>query len=309
MPEVLATVAAVRRACDTARGAGATVGLVPTMGYLHEGHRSLMRAARRECGFVVASIFVNPLQFGPHEDLDRYPRDLDADLEACAADGVDAVFVPSVSELYPQYPPVTTVHVADLTDALCGASRPGHFDGVTTVVTKLFAIAAPCRAYFGRKDAQQLAVVTRLAADLNLAVDVVGCPLVREPDGLARSSRNAYLTAEQRAAAPALFAALCAGADAVRHGERSARAIESLVRRRIEREPALRVDYVEVRDAATIAAIDRLVGDVLLAVAALCGTTRLIDNVRLSVDGARVTADLGVGWAAAIDEPGVDAPA
>jgi pantoate--beta-alanine ligase len=294
--EVVTTIAAMRVACDDARLRGDVVGVVPTMGYLHDGHRSLMRAARRDCGFVVVTIFVNPLQFGPAEDLDRYPRDLDGDLAACAAEGVDTVFAPDVDELYPQYPPVTTVRVAGLTDALCGARRPGHFDGVTTIVTKLLSIVGPCRAYFGRKDAQQLAVIKRLVADLDLAAHVVGCPLVREDDGLARSSRNAYLDAAQRAAATVIFAALRAGVDAVTSGERSARAVEAVVRGALDAEPLLRVDYVEVRDAATIAEVDTVTGAVLLAVAAFCGSTRLIDNVALLVDGERVDADLGIGW-------------
>jgi pantoate--beta-alanine ligase len=268
------------------------------MGYLHEGHRSLMRAARSECGFVVVSIFVNPLQFGPNEDLDRYPRDLSGDLAVCADEGVDAVFAPTVGALYPQYPPATTVHVSGLTDALCGASRPGHFDGVTTVVTKLFSIVGPARAYFGRKDAQQLAVVTRMAADLDLPVTVVGCPLVREPDGLALSSRNALLAPDDRAAAATLFAALRAGVDAVRAGERDARAVEAVVRARVLDEPRLTIDYVEARDGLTIAPITRIDGRVLLALAAFCGPahTRLIDNIGLVVNGDRVEADLGIGW-------------
>ena len=207
MAAFIETIVALRDACADARASQRTVGLVPTMGYLHEGHRSLMRAARAETDFVAVTIFVNPLQFGPSEDLGRYPRDLVRDLEACAQEGVDAVFAPSVAEMYPQ-PPATTVHVAGLTDGLCGTQRPVHFDGVTTVVAKLFSIAGPCRAYFGRKDAQQVAVVTRMAADLDLPVAVVACPLVRESDGLALSSRNAYLSADDRRAAPVLFRAL-----------------------------------------------------------------------------------------------------
>ncbi len=296
MPVIITTVAALRAACSAARSEGRSVGLVPTMGYLHDGHRSLMRAARAECDFVVTTIFVNPLQFGPTEDLDRYPRDLEGDIAACRDEGVDAVFAPTVLELYPQYPPATTVHVAGLTDALCGSSRPGHFDGVTTIVAKLFSIAGPCRAYFGRKDAQQLAVITRMAADLDLAVDVIGCPLVREHDGLARSSRNAYLDPHQREVAPAIFAALRAGVDAVRAGARSARALEAIVTERLAAHPELRVEYAEVRDAATIAPIERLEGQVLLAVAVFCGSTRLIDNVALRVSGESVDADLGIGW-------------
>jgi pantoate--beta-alanine ligase len=266
------------------------------MGYLHEGHRSLMRAARDECDFVVATIFVNPLQFGPNEDLDRYPRDIDGDLAACRAEGVDAVLMPVVSELYPEYPPRTTVHVAGLTEALCGASRPTHFDGVTTVVAKLLSIAGPCRAYFGRKDAQQLAVIRRMTADLDLPATIVGCPLVREPDGLALSSRNAYLDAEQRAVAPTIFAALRAGVDAVQRGERDARRVEAIVREPIAAVPAFTIDYVEVRDADTIGSLDHVDGAVLIAVAVFCGSTRLIDNVRLEVSGDLVSADLGTGW-------------
>src|SRR5919201_150183 len=183
------TISELRAACDDARAGGRRVGLVPTMGFLHEGHRSLMRAARRDNDLVVVSIFVNPLQFGASEDLDRYPRDLAGDLAQRDHEGVDAVFTPSVAEMYPHGPSLTTVHVAQLTSDLCGAARPTHFDGVTTVVTKLFAIAGPCAAYFGRKDAQQLAVVTRMVDDLNLPVEIVGCPIVREADGLAMSSR------------------------------------------------------------------------------------------------------------------------
>lgn len=298
MTEVFTTIASIRAACDAARARGAVVGVVPTMGYLHDGHLSLMRAARSECDFVVVTIFVNPLQFGPNEDLDRYPRDVDGDLAACRAEGVDAVFMPPVSELYPEYPPRTIVHVAGLTDALCGASRPTHFDGVTTVVTKLLSIVGPCHAYFGRKDAQQLAIVRRMTADLDIPAVIVGCPLVREADGLARSSRNAYLDETQRAAAPTIFKALRAGVAAVHEGERDARRVEAIVRGMIESEPELRVDYVEARNADTIGTIDRIAGHVLVAVAVFCGSTRLIDNVALDVCGDEVTADLGTGWQA-----------
>ena len=187
----------LRARCEDTRHRGGTVGLVPTMGFFHEGHRSLMRAARAHHDLVVTTIFVNPLQFGPTEDLDAYPRDLAGDAAAADAEGVDLLFTPSVAEMYPE-PTRTTVHVAGLTEGLCGAERPTHFDGVTTVVAKLFSIVGPCHAYFGRKDFQQLAVVTRMAADLDLPVRVVGCPLVREPDGLAMSSRNVRLDAGER---------------------------------------------------------------------------------------------------------------
>lgn len=287
------TIADLRAACDRARTEGRRVGLVPTMGFLHEGHRSLMRAAREACDFVVVTIFVNPLQFGAGEDLDRYPRDLSGDLAQCEEEGVDAVFVPSVAEMYPSGPPLTTVHVDALTADLCGAARPSHFDGVGTVVTKLFAIAGPCSAFFGRKDAQQLAVIQRLVEDLNLPVVVVGCPIVREPDGLARSSRNAYLSPRQRRAALVLSRALEAAADAAVAGERDASALVGVVRALVSTEPEVALEYVAVREAHELTPVEVVDGDVLLALAAHVGETRLIDNVRLSVHGADVHADLG----------------
>ena len=266
------------------------------MGYLHSGHRSLMQAARAATDFVVVTIFVNPLQFGPGEDLDRYPRDLVADMRACSEEGVDVVFAPAVEEMYPS-PMKTTVHVADLTSDLCGRARPTHFDGVTTVVAKLLSIAGPSKVFFGRKDAQQLAVVRRMVSDLNLPVEVVGCPLVREADGLALSSRNAYLSGEERAAATVLFTALRAAADAVAAGERDAVTVATLLRETISNRSGVVLEYAEVRDADEITPIDRIEGEVLLVVAARLGHTRLIDNVRLSVAGDAVTADLGTGHA------------
>jgi pantoate--beta-alanine ligase len=289
----LDTIAAVRHGCDDARSTGARVALVPTMGYLHDGHRSLVRAARAECDYVVVSIFVNPLQFGAGEDLDRYPRDLAGDLAVCEAEHVDVVFAPTVAEMYPRAP-LTTVHVDQLTAAMCGLARPTHFDGVTTVVTKLFSIVGACRAYFGRKDAQQLAVVTRMAADLNLPVEVVGCPIVREPDGLAMSSRNAYLEPDQRTAALVLSRALRDAAGAVVAGERDANRVAELVRAHVAAEPLVALEYVDVRDAYELTEIDRVDGSVLVALAARVGTTRLIDNVALFVDGDKVCVDHGV---------------
>jgi pantoate--beta-alanine ligase len=292
MSALIENIVALRDACNQARASGGTVGLVPTMGYLHEGHRSLMRAARAETSFVVVSIFVNPLQFGPNEDLGRYPRDLAGDVETCADEGVDVVFAPSVVEMYPNGS-ATTVHVAGVTEGLCGDHRPGHFDGVTTVVAKLFSIAGPCRSYFGRKDAQQVAVVARMASDLDLPVDVVACPLVRESDGLALSSRNAYLSSADRRAAPVLFRALRAAGDAVVAGERDPRTLSGVVRGLVATEPTVELEYVEVRDAASIAPIDRVDGNVLIALAARLGGTRLIDNVGISVHGSDVALDLG----------------
>jgi len=288
------TIAEVRAACERARRAGRTVGVVPTMGFLHEGHRSLIRQARARTDFVVVTIFVNPLQFGAGEDLDRYPRDLAGDLSQCADEGVDCVFAPSQAEMYPR-PPLTTVHVAQLTDGLCGAARPTHFDGVTTVVTKLFAIVGPSVAFFGRKDAQQLAVVTRMVHDLDLPVEVVGCPLVREADGLALSSRNAYLDPEERAAAPVLFRALRAASDAVVAGERDAARVRAVVATEVAEQPLVTLEYVEVRDAHELTQLTQLDGEVLLAVAARFGHTRLIDNVGITVDGNTVRVDLGTG--------------
>jgi pantoate--beta-alanine ligase len=286
-------IADLRTACDTARASGRRVGLVPTMGFLHAGHRSLMRSAAAATDFVVVTIFVNPLQFGANEDLDRYPRDLAGDLEACAAEGVDCVFTPSVAEMYPR-PPHTTVHGDGLTADLCGAARPTHFDGVTTVVAKLFAISGPCVAFFGRKDAQQLAVITRMVGDLDLPVEVVGCPIVREPDGVAMSSRNAYLGAEDREAARVLSHALRKAVDAVVGGERDASRVANLVRETVATEPRVELEYAEVRDAYELTPMTELDGPVLLALAARVGATRLIDNVLIQVDGMQVSADLGV---------------
>jgi pantoate--beta-alanine ligase len=291
---LLETISDLRRACDRARAQGGRVGLVPTMGSLHEGHRSLIRAAREACDVVVVTIFVNPLQFGAGEDLDTYPRDLSGDMALCEREGVDLVFAPSVAEMYPSGPPLTTVHVAGLTDDLCGASRPTHFDGVATVVTKLFAITGPCRAYFGRKDAQQLAVIARMAADLDLPVEVVDCPIVREPDGLARSSRNAYLSTDERRSALVLSRALESAAAAVVAGERDPIALLDLVRGLVASEPGVELEYTEARAAHDLSRLDVLEGDVLLALAAQVGTTRLIDNVLLSIRGRDVTADLGI---------------
>jgi pantoate--beta-alanine ligase len=286
-------IADLRATCDRARASGLRVGVVPTMGFLHDGHLSLMRAARAATDFVVVTIFVNPLQFGAHEDLDTYPRDLAGDLAQCAAESVDCVFSPSVAEMYPR-PPLTTVHVSELTTDLCGAARPTHFDGVTTVVAKLFAIVGPCAAFFGRKDAQQLAVVTRMADDLNLPVEVVGCPIVREADGLAMSSRNAYLSPPDRAAALVLSRALRGAVDSILGGERDAGRLVRLVREIVATEPRVDLEYVEVRDAHELTPMATVDGSVLIAVAARVGETRLIDNVVVRADDSGVTADVGI---------------
>ncbi len=295
-PLVIERVAALRAELDAIRAQGRTVGFVPTMGAFHEGHRSLMRAARANHDMVVVSLFVNPLQFGPSEDLDRYPRDLAGDLAVATAEGVDIVFAPPVDEMYPGFPapPLTTVSVAGLTGGLCGSSRPGHFDGVATVVAKLFSIVGPSTAYFGKKDAQQLAVVRRMAADLCLPVEVVGCPLVREPDGLAMSSRNRNLSPAEREAATVIHRGLQSGADVVVGGERDACKLRRVVANVLTTEPLVRLEYAEVVAADTLAPLEELAGDVLVAVAARVGDVRLIDNMTIRVDARGAVVDLGV---------------
>lgn len=263
------------------------------MGFFHTGHRSLMRAARAENDVVVVSIFVNPLQFGPTEDLAAYPRDPEGDARVVEAEGVDVLFTPTVEEVYPE-PTRTIVHVEGLTDDLCGAARPTHFDGVTTVVAKLVSIVGPCRAYLGRKDFQQLAVVTRMTTDLNLPVEVVGCPLVREADGLAMSSRNAYLSDSERAAATVLSRAVFWASETVVRGERDPRAVAASIRQVAAMEPTVALEYVEVRSARDLTPVAELDGEVVVAVAARVGRARLIDNCTMSIHGHDVGVDLGV---------------
>jgi pantoate--beta-alanine ligase len=269
---------AFRDALDEARRGHRRVGLVPTMGFLHAGHRSLMDAAVAETDVAALTIFVNPLQFGPTEDLSDYPRDLDQDLAMADQAGIAHVLAPSVDEMYPQ-PVVTTVSVAGVSAPLEGESRPTHFTGVATVVVKLFAIAGPCRAYFGEKDFQQLAVVRRMVLDLSLPVEVVGCPTVREPDGLARSSRNVNLSPAERAAAPVLHRALLAGRDAIETGERKAAAVRRIMHEVVATEPLAQLDYAEVVDAVTFDVPAPLHGDLRLLIAARFARARLIDNV------------------------------
>ncbi|WP_334143938.1 pantoate--beta-alanine ligase [Rhabdothermincola sp.] len=280
--EVHETIASIRQSLLEQRQAGRSVGFVPTMGYLHDGHLSLMARSRAECDVTVVSIFVNPLQFAPNEDLSTYPRDLDRDLARCRRIGVDAVFAPDASEMYPEQI-LTSVSVAELSSTMEGAVRPAHFTGVATVVTKLFNIVGPCRAYFGEKDYQQLAIVRKMARDLDQPVTVVGCPIVREPDGLAMSSRNVYLDEDERAAAPVLHRALQAGAATILAGERSAPAVRHLMAGIVEAEPLARLDYAEVVDAATLRPVDPLAGSVRLLVAARFGRTRLLDNLGVDV--------------------------
>lgn len=268
------------------------VGLVPTMGFLHEGHLSLAREARRDTDTVVMSLFVNPLQFGAGEDLSAYPRDRERDAALAESVGVDVLFAPPLDEMYPE-PPATEVGVPALSESLEGVFRPGHFTGVATVVAKLFAGLRPDRAYFGRKDAQQLAVIRRLAADLSFPVFIVGCPIVREPDGLALSSRNVFLSADDREAATAISRGLMDAADAVEAGERSARALESLVASAIGDSPHIQLDYVALADSRNVLLLSDLDRPAFLAVAATVGTTRLIDNVHFDPVGDTFVADRG----------------
>ncbi|HET9194330.1 MAG TPA: pantoate--beta-alanine ligase [Vicinamibacterales bacterium] len=279
--EVAETIARVRAWRDDRRRAGQRVGFVPTMGALHEGHARLIETARQRGDQVVVSIFVNPLQFDRKDDLERYPRTLDADLRICNDRGVELVFAPTAGEMYP-VEPLCTVTVKRVTDRLCGQFRPGHFDGVATVVTKLFDIVQPDVAYFGEKDAQQLAVIRRMVADLNIPVDIAGVPTVREADGLALSSRNVRLSAEERSKAIALYRALREAERAVAGGERDARAVERLAAAVIPPDASLRLEYLEVVDPVELQRVDGIEGTVLVAGALWVGNTRLIDNLTIS---------------------------
>jgi len=282
MPQVHETIERFRAALEAERHAGRSVGLVPTMGYLHEGHASLLERAAADNDVAALTIFVNPLQFAEGEDLSTYPRDPEGDLRLAASCGVGHVFSPSREEMYPG-PVLTAVAVAEITARFEGSSRPEHFGGVATVVTKLFAVAGRCRAYFGEKDYQQLAVVRRLAADLSFPVDVVGCPIAREPDGLALSSRNVYLSPAQRAAAPALHRGLLAAAAAAQTGERDVTAVSEVLAEAVRAEPEAVLDYAVLVDAATLEPAARVGGDQRLLVAAGFGSTRLLDNLALQV--------------------------
>ncbi len=283
---MIPSVEGVTKALSSARAQGRTVGLVPTMGALHAGHMALVERASRDRDVVAVTIFVNPLQFGPGEDLEEYPRDIDADLAKLERVGVDVAFVPSVAEMYPRGVS-TTVRVGRIGEILEGASRPSHFEGVATVVAKLFAMAGPCHAYFGEKDYQQLVVLRRLAADLCFPVEVVACPTVREKDGLAMSSRNARLGAAERASATVLYRSLLAGRAAVASGETRPSRVAGEIASVVRAEPRARLDYAEVVDASDLSVPHDLTGrDLRLLVAAEMGGVRLIDNIPVSVAGA-----------------------
>jgi pantoate--beta-alanine ligase len=278
--EILRTIDSVRQWVRAQRAQGRPVHFVPTMGYFHEGHLSLMRRAREDGGAVIVSIFVNPLQFGPSEDFERYPRDFERDRQMAESVGVAAIFYPEVAEMYPEgYQ--TEVQVKELSKPLCGRSRPGHFEGVATVVLKLFNIVTPDRAYFGMKDYQQLRVIQQLVRDLNLPVEIVPCPIVREADGLAMSSRNVYLSPDERAAATVLSRSLQWAQAQHAAGERDARRLRDGVYAQIAAEPLARIDYVEVVDAETLQPIECIERPALVALAVFFGKARLIDNCLL----------------------------
>lgn len=275
--EIIKTISEVRRITAAWKQEGLSIGFVPTMGYLHEGHQSLIERAASENDRVVASVFVNPLQFGPTEDFSSYPRDLERDMAVCSSAGAHMIFHPEAGEMYfPDF--CTYVDMDSLTEGLCGKSRPGHFRGVCTVVLKLFNIVGADRSYFGEKDAQQLAVIKRMVRDLSMGVEIVGCPIIREKDGLAKSSRNTYLSPTEREAALILKKSLDAGRMLANEGERNAKRIVDAIRENLLTEPLARLDYVELVDALTMEKVEAVDRQVLVAVAAYVGKTRLIDN-------------------------------
>lgn len=281
--KIITTVAEMKAQVAEWKAEGLTIGLTPTMGALHEGHMSLMERAVKECDRVVTSVFVNPIQFGPNEDYDNYPRDLERDAAIAESKGVNVVFHPEPEEMYPKNYN-TYVVMETLTDTLCGAKRPGHFRGVCTVVNKLFNIVQPDKAFFGQKDAQQLAIIKRMVADLNMNVKVYGCPIVREEDGLAKSSRNSYLSAEERKAALCLSRSIFVAQDLIEGGERNADIVRTAVREIIEAEPLAQIDYIEVVDLGNMQPVDSLGESGLVAIAVYIGKTRLIDNYLFDFD-------------------------
>ncbi len=278
--KICKTIDDMRSASRTGRNTGKRLGFVPTMGALHEGHLSLVRAARAKCDVVAVSIFVNPLQFGPSEDLAKYPRTFERDVELLHQEGVDILFAPTPEEMYPAGA-VTYITVEGLSEKLCGRSRPSHFRGVTTVVAKLFHIVEPDFAFFGQKDAAQTTIIRRMVRDLNLPVEIVVCPIVREPDGLAMSSRNACLSPQERKSALVLHRALTQVSNRFDEGERNADALVEAGRQALAQEPAVRLDYFEIVDPATLDPMRVLTSSALVAIAAFVGNTRLIDNIPL----------------------------
>lgn len=278
--KIVGTVKEVREQVKEWKKQGLSVGFVPTMGYLHEGHKSLMDAARKGNDKVVVSIFVNPMQFGPTEDLATYPRDLDHDVALCESAGVDLIFHPEAEEMY-EKDFCSFVDMTGLTEGLCGKTRPIHFRGVCTVVNKLFNIVTPDHAYFGQKDGQQLAVIKRMVRDLNMDIEIVGCPIVREEDGLAKSSRNTYLSPEERKAALILSKTVALGKELAKT-EKDANKVVEAMKKNIETEPLAKIDYVEAVDALSMAPVEKLEGTCMLAMAVYIGKTRLIDNTLIN---------------------------
>ena len=276
--EVAKTIEEVRSLVSNARSEGSKIGLVPTMGALHIGHISLIEAADKDCDFVAVSIFVNPTQFGPGEDFEKYPRPLEADLEICRKAHVDVVFAPEPRQMYPAKN-ITWVNVEKLTEPLCGRSRPGHFRGVTTVCAKLFNIVAPDAAYFGQKDAQQAIVIKRMVADLNMPLEIVICPTVREPNGLAVSSRNQYLSEQQKKDAANIYKSLQTCRRLIDAGTTETRQIIAEMKKILQQVPSIEIEYISIVDAETLESIEIIAGEVLAAVAVRIGTTRLIDNI------------------------------
>lgn len=275
--QVVKTISEVREIVKEWKKQGLTVGLVPTMGYLHEGHQSLISKSAEQNDRTVVSVFVNPIQFGPTEDLATYPRDLERDMQKVEEAGGNLIFNPEPSEMYPEHF-TSFIDTTETTELLCAVTRPTHFRGVCTVVGKLFNIVAPDRAYFGQKDAQQLATIKRFARDLNFDIEIVPCPIVREDDGLAKSSRNTYLSPAERKAALILSQSLAKGKAAIEAGERDPEKVKDIIRKNLETEPMAKIDYVEVVDFENIQHISQIKGETLVAIAVYIGKTRLIDN-------------------------------
>lgn len=281
---MLTSIREMQEFSDRVKSEGKTIGLVPTMGFLHEGHLSLVKQAKVSTDVVVVSIFVNPTQFGVGEDFDEYPRSMEKDTAACLREGVDVIFAPTAEGMYPS-PYLTYVNVEKITERLCGKSRPGHFRGVGTVVTKLFNIVAPDKAFFGQKDAQQLVVIRQMVRDLNMRIEVIPVPIVREPDGVAMSSRNKYLSPQERQSAKCLYRALVHAKELISEGERDSARIVDAMRRIIGSEPLAQVDYIDISDADSLEERSKVAGNVLIALAVKFGSARLIDNMIVTVGG------------------------
>jgi len=284
--KIITAVAEMQRTAESLRNSGKRIGFVPTMGFLHDGHLSLVREAEKHADVTVMSIFVNPTQFGPHEDFEDYPRDFERDVTLAQSVGCDIIFYPDRHEMYPD-PYLTYVTVEKLTSVLCGASRPTHFRGVTTIVAKLFNIVKPHVAVFGQKDAQQAIVIKRMTADLNFDIKIIVAPIVREPDGLAMSSRNTYLLPHQRQQAVVLYQSLQLARKMIDQGERDAKVIQQAMRSLIEQQPDAQIDYIELVDTTNLAPVQHLQGEVLIALAVKIGKPRLIDNIIVTIDPVR----------------------